>query len=454
MTDLSLGFYGATETVTGSKFLLTCANERLLIDCGLFQGYKQLRERNWHSLPFAARNVDAVALTHAHIDHSGALPLLSKQGFKGDIHATSGTAALCRILLPDSAHLHEADAEYANRKGFSRHRPALPLYTERDAQRSIEQLVTHDFGEPFTVGREFMLSFQQAGHILGAASVHVRAGGKTILFSGDLGRYHDPLMCPPAPRQPSDYLVLESTYGNRVHDRQDPADALEQVLDRTLARGGSLIVPAFAVGRTQQLLWLLRQLRDAGRIPNVPIYLDSPMAISATELFRRHHKTHRLDPHEVERMTSVAQYVREVADSKALDQPGDPMILISASGMATGGRIVHHLSHFLPDPRNTILLVGFQAAGTRGAKLRAGEQTIKIHGQWVPVRAEIASLDMLSAHADQDELLTWCRSSPQRPRRVFLVHGEPDALEHLRVRIHEELDWDCVVPGYRDEVVL
>ncbi|MFV8752270.1 MBL fold metallo-hydrolase RNA specificity domain-containing protein [Nannocystaceae bacterium ST9] len=454
MSAPTLGFYGATETVTGSKFLLTSDRHRVLIDCGLFQGYKQIRQRNWQPLPFAAKHVDACVLTHAHIDHSGALPLLTNQGFAGTIHATSGTAALCRILLPDAARLQEQDAEYANRKGFARHSPALPLYDEHDAQRALERLEPHPFDREFAPAKGFTASFSRAGHILGAASVHVQMGARSVLFSGDLGRPNDPLIRAPTPRRPSDYVVIESTYGNRRHDSEDPTDALARVIDRTIARGGSVIVPAFSVGRTQSLLLLLARLRESGRLAHVPIYLDSPMAIAATELYREHRDTHRLDARECERMCAIAHYVREVEDSKQLDRLDHPIILISASGMATGGRVVHHLRRFLPDARNTILLTGYQAGGTRGAKLLAGTESLRIHGEWVAVHAEIASLDMLSAHADQDELVAWLRTSDHAPRKLFIVHGELEAAEHLRVRITDELGWECVVPEYRDEVGL
>ncbi len=452
---IKLGFYGATETVTGSKFLIEHERRRVLVDCGLFQGYKQLRRRNWAPLPFSARHLDAVILTHAHIDHSGALPLLTRSGFGGRIHATAGTRALCEILLPDSARIHEADAAYANRKGFSRHHPALPLYTERDAKDALARFEVHKFGQPFapTPGG-ITASFLRAGHILGAASVFMQIDGQSLLLSGDLGRPDDPLIREPAPRQSSDYLVLEGTYGDRHHDRADPAEALAEVVNRTAARGGTLLIPAFSVGRTQSLLLLLDQLRRAGRIPALPIYLDSPMAISATELYRKHAYSHRLDAEGCARMCGVAEYVREVEDSKALDRRDDPIILISASGMATGGRVVHHLRRFVGDPRATVLFAGFQAGGTRGAKLIAGADRVRIHGEWFEVRAEVACLDMLSAHADQDELIAWLRSCERAPRRTFIVHAELEAAEALRVRIEDELGWTVEVPEYRDLVEL
>lgn len=451
---IKLGFYGAAETVTGSKFLVEHERHRVLVDCGLFQGYKQIRQRNWAELPFSARHLDAVVLTHAHIDHSGALPLLTRAGFGGRIHATAGTKALCEILLPDSARIHEADAAYANRKGYSKHRPALPLYTERDAQDALGQFEVERFGQIFEPARNFATSFVRAGHILGAASVLMQIDGQSLLFSGDLGRPNDPLIREPAPRQASDYLIVEGTYGDRRHDPSDPADALAEVVARTAARGGTVLIPAFSVGRTQTLLLLLDGLRRAGRIPALPIYLDSPMAISATELYRRYTSTHRLDPEACTRMCGAAEYVREVEDSKALDRRDDPMILISASGMATGGRVVHHLRRFIGDPRCTVLFAGFQAGGTRGAKLVAGADRIRIHGQWFEVRAELASLDMLSAHADQDEILTWLRSCDRAPRRCFIVHAELEAAEALRVRIEDELGWTVEVPEYRDVVEL
>jgi metallo-beta-lactamase family protein len=451
---VKLGFYGAAETVTGSRFLLEHDRRRVLVDCGLFQGYKQIRARNWDALPFSAQGVDAVVLTHAHIDHSGALPLLTRAGFAGAIHATAGTKALCEILLPDSARLHEADAAFANRKGFSKHHPALPLYTERDAREALSRFQTQRFGQPFEAAPGFVASFARAGHILGAASVRVEVDDRTLLFSGDLGRSNDPLIREPVARMPTDYLVLEGTYGDRHHGPSDPADALAEVITRTAARGGTVLIPAFTVGRTQTLLLLLDGLRRAGRIPALPIYLDSPMAIAATELYRRHPATHRLDPDACERMCDAARYVREVEDSKALAEPDEPMILISASGMATGGRVVHHLRWAVGDARHTILFAGFQAGGTRGAKLVAGAERIRIHGQWFEVHAEVAVLDMLSAHADQDELLTWLRSSDRAPRRTFIVHAELEAAEALRVRIEDELRWTVDVPEYRDVIEL
>lgn len=451
---LTIGFYGATQTVTGSKFLLRHQDARVLVDCGLFQGYKQLRRRNWAPLPFAVDDLDAVVLTHAHIDHSGALPRLVRQGYAGSIHATPATAALCRILLPDSGRIQEADAHYANRKGFSKHRPAEPLYTEVDARKTLGRLRGHGFDTPFEVAPGMTASFSRAGHILGASSVRVQVAGRSVVFSGDLGRPGDRLICAPDPRPDADYVVLEATYGNRRHGAEDPADVLADIIQRTIAREGTVVIPAFSVGRTQSILLMLLGLFESGRLPRLPVFLDSPMAISATELYRAHPQTHRLDAEACARMCEVAEYARTVEQSKALDAREDSFILISASGMATGGRVIHHLKRFGPDARNTILFAGFQAGGTRGAKLVAGAERVRIHGQWVPIAAEVANLDMLSAHADQDELLAWLASNDRRPKQVFVVHAEPEAAEHLRVRIVDELGWDCEVPTYRERFEL
>ncbi len=448
-TPLTLSFLGANGTVTGSKHLLDDGHVQLLVDCGLFQGYKQLRLRNWQELPLPARALDAILLTHAHIDHSGYLPVLARTGYRGAVYCTAATSALCDILLPDAGHLQELDAGYANRHGYSRHHPALPLYTAEDARRALELLRPVEFGERFKLPGGLHARFTRAGHILGAACVTVEAGGRTVLFSGDLGRDNDVLMAPPEPRPPADVVVMEATYGDRLHDTGDAAEALGVAFRRTVARGGTSLFPAFAVGRTQALLVLLQRLRAAGKIPPVPIHVDSPMATSVTGLFARHASDHRLDPATCREAFDGAQYTRDVAASQAIDRRGEPCIIISASGMATGGRVVHHLKRFAPDPANMILLVGFQAGGTRGAALAAGATKLKIHGEFVPVRAEVARLDSLSAHADQRELVAWLGAGP-RPRQIFLVHGEPAGLDALRVAIHEQLGWDATVPDYRD----
>ncbi len=450
----TLAFYGATGTVTGSKYLVRHRGRTILIDCGLFQGFKALRERNWSPPPLSPSEVDTVLLTHAHIDHSGYLPLLIRQGFRGPVHCTPATEELCALLLPDSGHLHELDAEYANRRGYSRHHPALPLYTEQEGREALSSFAPVDFDTPLDLGEGLTATFVPAGHILGAASIHLRWPGGSVLFSGDLGRPNDLMMRPPRPRLPTDHLVVESTYGDRLHPEEDTAQVVVDLVHRTLERGGKILVPAFAVGRSQTLLLMLDRLARAGRIPRLPVYLDSPMAIAATSVYFRHRATHRLDDEECERVGNSATMVRSVETSKELDQREDPMIVIAASGMATGGRVVHHLKHWLPDARNTVLFAGYQAPGTRGGRLVEGERAVKIHGQYVPVRAEVTDLETFSAHADANEIMAWLRSSDRRPKLTHITHGEDAARDALRLRIEEELGWRVNVPDYRDVVEL
>ena len=450
----SLSFLGGTGTVTGSKYLIETGSHRILVDCGLFQGYKLLRERNWAPFPIQPSLIDAVVLTHAHLDHSGYLPLLVKSGFSGPIISTHATFKLCELLLPDSGHLMEADARYANQRGFSKHKPALPLYDQNDAQRSLGSFRTHGFHENVQVTKDCTAIFRPAGHILGAATVELDCSGTRIVFSGDLGRYNDATMVDPEPVKRADYLIVESTYGNRRHDPTDPEEALEEVIGRTVRRGGSVIIPAFAVGRAQSLLYHLSQLQKRGRLTNVPIFLDSPMAISASSIFCDHIGEHRVSAEECKEACGIATYTRDVEDSKRIDQDSMPKIIISASGMATGGRILHHLKHYAPDRRNTILLAGFQAGGTRGAALKAGAHELKIHGQLVPVRAEVASLDMFSAHADRDELMRWLGGFEAPPRMTFVTHGELEASDTFRHSIADELGWDARVPEHGERVEL
>lgn len=451
--SLSLSFLGGAGTVTGSKYLIESADHRLLIDCGLFQGFKTLRLRNWERFPVDPRQIDAVLLTHAHLDHTGYLPLLIKQGFAGSAFCSGATASLCGILLPDSGHLQEQDAAFANRHGFSKHKPALPLYTLKDALSALEQLKPIAFEQSVKLAGATAF-FRRAGHILGAASIQLDWNGKAIVFSGDLGRYNDATMVDPVQVEHADYLVVESTYGNRRHAAQNPEDALAETIDRTVGRGGTVIVPAFAVGRAQSLMFHLHRLKAVRRIPDIPIFLDSPMAVDASEIFCRHVADHRLTERECRDSCAVAHYVRSVEESKALTINPMPKIIISASGMATGGRILHHLKSYAPDARNTILFAGFQAGGTRGAAMIAGADSIKIHGEYVPVRAEVKNLDMLSAHADADEILRWLKGFKNPPRTTFITHGEPSASDALRKRIEEELGWTCVVPDHGQQVIL
>lgn len=450
---MNLQFLGATGTVTGSKYLLSTAGATVLVDCGLFQGYKQLRLRNWAAPPFDVRTLSAVALTHAHLDHSGYLPRLVKVGFRGAIHCTSATLDLCRLLLPDSGRLQEEEAELANRHGFSRHAPALPLYTEADALAALERFEVHAFDEGFDAAPGVRVRFVPAGHILGAAMVGVQAGGQRVLFSGDLGRPNDPIMRAPATVERADVVVVESTYGNRAHDPVDPQQRLGEIIARTVARDGVVVIPSFAVGRTQSLLWGIHRLKQARVLPGeLPVFLNSPMAVDATAIYRRHRSEHRLTPDECQAMCHAAKFINTVEESKALNARRGPMVIIAGSGMATGGRVVHHLKAFAPDPRNTILFAGFQAGGTRGAAMLAGAEAVKIHGQYVPVRAEIALIDNLSAHADVQEILAWLGAFKAAPARTFVTHGEPAAADALRQRIEEQLHWRCDVPDYRDTV--
>ena len=450
---MNLSFLGAAGTVTGSKYLLEGGERRVLIDSGLFQGYKQLRLQNWEPLPVKPGTLDAVLLTHAHIDHSGYLPLLIKNGYGGRVWCTPGTAALCDILLPDSGYLQEQDAEYANRKGFSKHRPALPLYDKQDAIDALPALERTGFGEWFEPCAGVRARFQPAGHILGAASVEIEAGGRRLLFSGDLGRYGDPIMVDPAPPPPVDYLIVESTYGDRLHQDSDPAQELRDVITRTAARGGMVLIPSFAVGRAQELLFYIHRLKQEGAIPDLPVFLDSPMAIDASEIMCRHPREHRLSAAEARAVCATATYVHEREESIALNARTHPMIIISASGMLTGGHVLHHLKARLGNPHNTILLVGYQAGGTRGAALQAGAREVKVHGRYFTVKAEVASIGSLSAHADWQDVLRWLDGLPA-PRQVFVTHGEQTAADALRLRLQERFEWQASVPLHGQRVRL
>lgn len=451
---MKLTFLGATETVTGSKYLLEGAGIRILIDCGLFEGTKNLRLRNWAPLPVPVETLDAVILTHAHIDHSGYLPLLARLGYRGPVYATPGTADLCGVMLRDSAKLQEEEADFANRHGFSKHHPALPLYTLEDAERVLKQLVPCEFNEPVTLANGASFRLLPAGHILGAASIVLYLGGKLIAFSGDIGRFSDPIMREPMPPMHADYLVVESTYGDRLHDASDPVTELEAIFSRTFKRGGVVVIPSFAVGRAQEILHYIAALKETGRMANVPVFLDSPMAIAVTDLYRRHLREHRLTMSQADAIGRAATMVRTVDQSKEVSNRRGPMVVIAGSGMVTGGRVLHHLKAFASDSRNTIALVGYQAAGTRGAALEAHAPAIKIHGEYVPVRAKIESISSLSAHADYNEILKWLSSMSTPPTRTFVTHGEPAAADALRRRIEEMLHWRCEVPTYLEATEL
>lgn len=449
---MRITFLGGTGTVTGSKYLVESGARRILVDCGLFQGYKQLRLRNWRPLPVEARSIDAVLLTHAHIDHSGYLPILVRQGFAGKVYCTRATADLLRIMLPDSGHLQEEEARLANRHGYSKHRPALPLYDVAEALRALESLVPVDFEADLDLGEQVRGRFTLAGHILGAAMIRLETPKGSVLFSGDVGRPYDPIMLPPGVTAAADALVVESTYGDRRHPAVDAQAELADAINAAAARGGVIVVPAFAVGRAQTVLWLVSRLKAQRAIPDLPVFLNSPMATNVTQIYGRYLGEHRLSLEQCEAMSTAASYVNSAEDSKALNLRHGPMMIVSASGMATGGRVLHHLEAFAPDARNMILLTGFQSGGTRGASLAAGEGSIKIHGRFVPVRAEVRQLTSASAHADGDELLDWLRRLGWTPRRVFVTHGEPPAADRLRQRLQTELRWSAEVPDYLETV--
>jgi metallo-beta-lactamase family protein len=443
-------FLGGAGTVTGSKHLVRAGDRQILLDCGLFQGLRELRQRNWGRPAFAAAQLDAIVLSHAHIDHSGHLPVVVRDGFRGPIFCTPATADLLGIMLLDAAKLQEEEAAAANRYRYSRHHPALPLYTTEDAERALERIVRRRYGEPFPVTTGVTALFRRAGHILGSATVELGLGKTRLVFTGDLGRPGRPILRDPEPVAEADVLLVESTYGDRVHP-PDPAAHLARVVHAAVARGGALIVPAFAVGRTQELIWTLRQLEDAGRIPSLPVFVDSPMAIDVTEMYCRHPEDHDLEMSllmDTKRCPLCCrQYhlARSPQESKALNDRQGPMILVSASGMATGGRVLHHLKRRLPDPRTTVLLPGFQAAGTRGRKLQEGARTLRIHGEDVPVRATIDTLDGLSAHADREDILSWLAGLERPPRRVHVVHGEPTAAHALMNAVRARFGWDVDV---------
>jgi len=452
--EFRLTFLGAAGTVTGSKYLVEAFDKRILVDCGLFQGRKPLRERNRRPLPLDVSTIDAVVLTHAHLDHSGYLPVLAKHGFGGPVYCTSGTRALCGILLPDSGHLQEEDARYANKRRFSKHRPALPLYTQDEAERTLAQLRVVASNEQMALSQNVTLRFRPVGHILGAASVELAIGDARLVFSGDVGRLHDPVMKAPAPLARANHFIVESTYGDRLHPDTDVKEALAGVLTATIERSGVVLIPSFAVGRAQTLLHLIERLRREGRVASdVPVYLNSPMAINATDIYCAHQDEHRLTPDECRAMCGVATYVNSVEDSKALNERRGPMIIISASGMATGGRILHHLKAFAGDRRNTILFAGYQAAGTRGAALVGGAREVRIHGQQHKVRAEVTQLSGLSAHADYQELIAWLKPA-DAPSHCFITHGDPSASVALKARLLEELGWRAGIPEDGETVSL
>lgn len=443
---MKLTFFGAAGTVTGSRYFLESGSNRILVDCGVFQGAKALRLKNWGPFPVSVTDIQALVLTHAHIDHSGYIPKLVQDGFSGPIYCTPPTASLCRILLLDSAKLMEEQARYANKRGFSRHKPALPLFTTEDAEKALGQFVTLRFGKEKEILPGVRLEFKYAGHIIGAASARLSTDEKSITFSGDVGRLNSPVMFAPEPLSETDVLVVESTYGDREHPNSDPLPVLRDVFRKAWDQKGSVLIPSFAVGRAQEIMYYISKLKERGEMPGFPVYLDSPMAVDAAGIFAEFQKDHRLGREECERVCNVATYIRSVEQSKSVQRDGQPKVVISASGMATGGRVLHYLKEMLPDSRNIILFGGFQAAGTRGANLVGGATEIKMHGQMIAVKASVEMLENLSAHADAQEIVTWLRSSNIHPKQVFITHGEPSGSAALKAKLLEQFYWNCVLP--------
>lgn len=451
---MEIKFLGAATTVTGSKYLLSFDHKKILIDCGLYQGLKELRLRNWNPLPIHPATIDAVILTHAHIDHSGYLPLLIKNGFTGKIYCTEGTRDLCSILLPDSGHLQEEEAALANKYGFSKHHPALPLYTQEDGMNALNFFETMPFHQPRQLTDHFSFQFLSAGHIIGASLVRIQYKNFSLLFTGDMGRLNDPVMQPPSIVHDADYLVIESTYGNRLHETGHPKDFLRKIINETIQRQGTVIIPSFAVGRAQAILHYIYLLKKEHSIPDVPVFLDSPMAVNATNILLKHQKSLRLNKGECCQLNDVATYVNTPEESKLLDSDRQPKIIVSASGMATGGRVLFHLQTYGSDPKNTIVFTGYQAIGTRGARIMRGEKEIKIHGEMLQIQAQIESLSNTSAHADYSELLTWLSAFERAPKKVFITHGELAAATSFKEKIENKFGWSCVVPHYLQEELL
>jgi len=464
----SISFWGAAGTVTGSKYLIEADRARVLVDCGLFQGVRELRERNWQEPPFNATSVDAVVLTHAHIDHTGYLPRFVRQGFRGPVYCSRGTADLLKILLPDSARLQEEEADYRNRHKITKHLPAMPLYTEQDAREALKLLqVVKNTGEPFRVVKGIQAEFRMAGHILGSSHVLVQVAaagddrqGRTILFSGDLGKYDQPIIRDPVAPPACDYLLVESTYGNRLHDIEEPKDALERIIKAAAAHNSAILIPAFAVGRAQEIVYLIRELEEEKRIPILPVSVDSPMAAAATQAYARPTEEHdeeyaaalKITPTPLRTHSMIAASTRE--ESKRLNKAEGARIIIAASGMMSGGRILHHALRLLPDENAIVVFVGYQAAGTLGRRVADGEKQVKVLGQWIPVHCQIEKIGGFSAHADWKEVVRWLADMPAPPRKVFITHGEPDAADAMAGHLRDRFGWQIEVPQYGEKFEL
>lgn len=449
----SLQFLGGAGTVTGSKFLLQFENRKVLVDCGLFQGLKELRLKNWAPFPVDPKTIDAVLLTHAHLDHCGYLPLLVKNGFSGPVYCTAPTRDLCKVILYDSAKIQEEDAERANEEGYSKHSPAKPLYTTEDAQRALQLFKIVGTHVWIPIAEQVEARFTNSGHILGSALIEVKTPEHSIAFTGDLGRSEPLILHPPEFIKKADYVVVESTYGDRLHSPMSPLKELAKVICDTVERKGHVVIPSFAVGRTQDVLFLISVLKQQCQIKDIPIFLDSPMGINATEIFADYPECHRLSSAEVSNLCKSVTMVKSQQQSYELLHRKDSSIIIAGSGMLTGGRVLTHLVKRLPDDRNSVVLVGYQPASTRGSLLKDGITELKIYGQYVPVRAKIEEISTLSAHADQRDMLKWLGNFESPPKNIFIVHGEPQGSDALRVRIQDTLKWKCTIP-HQNEIVL
>lgn len=443
---MKIQFLGAAGTVTGSKYLITTHSHQYLVDCGLYQGLKGTRQKNWQKPSFDAHEIDAVFITHAHIDHTGYIPRLVKNGFSGPIYCSRGTFELAKILLPDSGHLQEEEARYVNKKGYSSHKPALPFYTREEAEHALEYFQPLDFHAPHRVFDDATITLRRVGHILGASSILLEAQNRSIIFSGDVGRYSDIIMKAPEPLPNADYLVIESTYGDREHSSEDIYERMASIINRCEKNNGVIVIPSFAVGRTQHILYVIHQLKAQGKINNIKTFLDSPMAIDATDLYCAYHDEHRLSAHMCELMCQTATITRSTEESRAINDVPGPKIIVSASGMASGGRILHHLSQYISNPNNAVILVGFQAAGTRGREILEGAGQVKIFGEYYPVRAAIENVVGLSAHADRKEMVRWLNESALKNPRVFVTHGEPEAASAFADCLKDTFHWRTEVP--------
>lgn len=446
--DFQITFLGAAKTVTGSKYLLEKDKTKILIDCGLFQGLYDLRRRNWNQLPIHPRNIDAVILTHAHLDHSGYLPLLVKNGFKGKIYCTDSTYDLCKILLPDSGFLQEEDARYAKKHKYSKHKDPKPLYTQKDAIATFKYFKIINFNEEVKISDDISFKITHAGHIIGAGSIIVKSQNTSILFSGDLGRPNSPIVMDPDKIPVVDYIVTESTYGDRLHSNDDPLEKLDEIINKTVAKGGKIIIPAFSVGRTQKILYYINELKNKGRIPDIQVFLDSPMSIKVTSLVEDYKEENKLTREQYEDIYKSVKFCVTRQQSKKIFNYTEPAIIISASGMATGGRVLHHIANYGPKPNCTILFTGYQAEGTRGRDMIDGKKEIKMHGEIVKIRAKVEKLSNMSDHADANEIIDWLKTMPKKPKKVFITHGEVEASEALSKRIEKELGWKTEVPDY------